>query len=445
MSVTRRLLLTAAIAAPIVYVASKKPRQHGGAHDEYFRALQAALIRANLFRPTLVIDRARLAHNISRLKEHLPKNKQYRCVAKSLPSLPLIREIRAATGTDRLMVFHQPHLNLIATQMPDAQMLLGKPMPVGAAKHFFDLYRPLPNPPPLAGEGWVGAFDPARQIEWLIDTPQRLAEYRELASSQSGPGKAPMRLNLEIDVGLHRGGFRSGQEVAEAIRAIGQEPALAFSGLMGYEPHAAKTPDFLGGPRKAIAKAMAMYTECVNAAREAVGSAFSPDALTLNAGGSNTYQYYDTSAPCNELSVGSGLVKPTDFDTAGLADHQPASFIATPVLKALDRTQIPGLESMTGLFRAWDPNTARTFFTYGGYWHANLESPPGLQHNGIFGHSTNQEMLNGSTDVQLNVGDFVFLRPHQSEFVFLEFGDIAVYDHGEIVDYWPVFPESEHA
>ena len=48
-------------------------------------------------------------------------------------------------------------------------------------------------------------------------------------------------------------------------------------------------------------------------------------------------------------------------------------------------------------------------------------------------------MLNGSRDVQLGVGDYVFYRPHQSEFVFLQFGDIAVFDNGKITDSWPVF------
>ena len=426
----RRTLLAAAVAAPLAYIAAKKPRKNGGAHDEYFRSIQSALAHAGLFRPTLVIDRERLARNLARLKSHLPPNKKYRVVAKSLPSLGLIREVRAAMNTNRLMVFHQPHLNVVAAQMPDAELLLGKPMPIGAAKHFFEHYKP-------------GSFDAARQIEWLVDTPQRIAEYRELAQARFGETRTPMRLNLELDVGLHRGGFRSAHDVAEAIREISKEPALAWAGFMGYEAHAAKIPDFLGGPRKALAKAMAYYGECVSAAREVQGAAFAPDALTLNAGGSNTYEYYDSSAPCNELAMGSGLVKPTDFDTAGLADHVPASFIATPVLKALDTTEIPGLESMTGLFRAWDPNTARTFYIYGGYWYADTISPPGLQRNNIWGHSTNQEMLNGSTDVKLGVGDFVFLRPHQSEFVFLQFGDIAVYQNGEIVDSWPVFSESE--
>ena len=427
----RRLLLLTALAAPVAYVAAKKPRRAGGAHNAYFLAVQNALRQAGLFRPTLVIDRQQLAHNLGRLKANLPQNKKFRVVAKSLPSLPLIREVRSAMGTDRLMVFHQPHLNLVATAMPDAQVLLGKPMPVGAAKRFFQDYRP-------------GAFKPARQIEWLIDTPMRIAEYRELAAAQFG-GSTRLRMNLELDVGLHRGGFRSAHEVAEVVRLIQADPTLEFSGFMGYEAHASKIPDAMGGPRKALASAMAFYGECVSAAREVLGAAFDPAALTLNAGGSTTYELYDESAPCNELAVGSALVKPTDFDTRTLADHQPASFIATPVLKALDRTELPGLEAMTGLFRAWDANTARTFYLYGGYWLANVVSPPGLQRNNVWGHSTNQDMLNGSTEVQLGVGDYVFFRPNQSEFVFLQFGDIAVYDNGRIADFWPVFPEGRGA
>lgn len=423
----RRTLLAAAVAAPIAYLAAIKPgKKEGGGHDDYFLRLQSALKRAGLFRPTLVVDRERLAQNLAQLKQHLPASMKFRVVAKSLPSLPLLREVRAATGTDRLMIFHQPHLNLIAQEMPDAQVLLGKPMPVGAAQRFFDHFKP-------------GAFKAARQIEWLVDTPQRIDEYRQLARARIAEGQGALRLNLELDVGLRRGGFRSAQSVAEAIRAINVEPSLAFSGFMGYEAHAAKIPDALGGPRKALAQALAFYSECVKAARETLGAGFVPEALTLNAGGSNTYQMYDESAPCNELAIGSGLVKPSDFDTAGLANHLPACFIATPVLKALDRTEIPGLESMTGLFRAWDANTARTFYIYGGYWLANTVSPPGLQRNGIWGHSTNQDMLNGSVDVQLAVGDTVFLRPHQSEHVFLQFGDIAVYERGAIVDQWPVF------
>ncbi len=420
----RKLLLGGAAGAAALSAPWLRPSDNGGAHSDYFLRLQSALREAGLYRPTLVVDRARLNANIARLKQHLPAGFGYRIVGKSLPSLPLIETVRAATGSDRVMVFHQPFLNLVADQQPDSQLLLGKPMPVAAAQRFYQQHR-------------NGAFQPAQQLQWLIDSPERLREYRELARAQ----QTPMRLNLELDIGLHRGGFTDPSAVTAAIGAIDAEPLLSFSGFMGYEAHASKMPKVIGGPQQALARAMAQYRRCVDAAREALGERFNPDALTLNAGGSSTYQMYDSSAPCNELAVGSALVKPVDFDVATLDDHIPAAFIATPVLKALETTQVPGLEPLSGLFSALDPNSARSFFTYGGYWKAAPESPPGLQINSLYGRSTNQEMLNGSRSVKLGRDDFVFLRPQQSEFVFLQFGDIAVYEDGHISEIWPIFAQ----
>jgi D-serine deaminase-like pyridoxal phosphate-dependent protein len=164
--------------------------------------------------------------------------------------------------------------------------------------------------------------------------------------------------------------------------------------------------------------------------------------VLLNAGGSPTYQLYSEGTfPFNELAAGSCLVKPTDFDLPTLADHRPASYIAAPVLKRQDGLQLPGID-LGNLQSLWNPNRANTFFTYGGYWKADLESPPGLSYNSLFGRSTNQEMVNGSGSVNLQPGDWIFLRPTQSEFVFLQFGDIAVYDRGEIVERWPVFGQT---
>jgi len=112
------------------------------------------------------------------------------------------------------------------------------------------------------------------------------------------------------------------------------------------------------------------------------------------------------------------------------------------VIKALDHTEIPGVDGIGTLMAMWNPNRARTFFTYGGFWKANPESPAGLSVNPLFGRSTNQEMHNGSENITLQPDDWIFLRPNQSEFVFLQFGDIAVYDKGEIVDSWPILGQS---
>lgn len=418
----RRFLATAAALGAGGVAIALRPSDKGANHSAYYRNLGVALDEAGLARPTLVIDRQRLLANADVLSGHLSGKHDYRVVAKSLPSLPLIETIAKRTGTDRLMVFHQPFLNLVADALPGADVLLGKPMPVAAAARFYD-------------QLGTGGFRPQAQLQWLIDSGERLGQYRALARQRD----LRMRINLEIDVGLHRGGLRNVEELAEALRLIESDPLLTFSGFMGYEPHVVKIPGIVGGPPKAFEKAQTTYREFAHAAEEILGRSIAD--LTLNAAGSPTYQLYDGDEPANELSAGSGLVKPTDFDLDTLADHQPAAFIATPVIKALDTTEVPGLEALAGLMAWWNPNRARSFFIYGGYWKAVPESPAGLSIHPIYGHSTNQEMLNGSKRIDLRPDDWVFLRPTQSEHVFLQFGDIAVYDGGESVERWPVFTQ----
>jgi D-serine deaminase-like pyridoxal phosphate-dependent protein len=90
----------------------------------------------------------------------------------------------------------------------------------------------------------------------------------------------------------------------------------------------------------------------------------------------------------------------------------------------------------------WNPNSERAFFIYGGHWLARPVSPPGLEHSPLYGRSSNQELLTGSRSVELEPDDYVFFRPTQSEAVFLQFGDIAIYEDGRIVGMAPTFPVS---
>ena len=61
---------------------------------------------------------------------------------------------------------------------------------------------------------------------------------------------------------------------------------------------------------------------------------------------------------------------------------------------------------------------------------------------GAYAEASNQEMLTGSDRVGLKPDDYVFLRPNQSEAVFLQFGDIALFDGADIAASWPTFEVS---
>lgn len=423
---TRRNLILGGSAIIGVATLMSKPDDESGPRDAYFLGMQAALHAAGIATPTLVIDRARLNANIDTLVGHLPDGMGFRIVAKSLPSLGLIDHIRKRANTDRLMTFNLPMLAEISRNMPETTQLLGKPLPIAAAKAYFES---------LPGE--IVAANAQHRVQWLIDTNERLRQYRDLAETLG----QSLEINFELDVGLHRGGFEPGAALQAALDEVKASPNLKFAGFMGYEPHIPALPTTLGWRDKALNGAWKIYQEALDQASATIG-AQAMETITRNAAGSPTYRYYKDTSLANEISAGSCLVKPTHFDSELLEPHQPASFIATPVIKSLPTTRMPGLEFADAAKRAWDPNYSKTVFIYGGHWLADPVDPPGLSYNPTFGRSSNQEMLNGGPDLSIAADEFVFLRPHQSEAVFLQFGDIAVYEDGEIVERWPVFEAS---
>jgi D-serine deaminase-like pyridoxal phosphate-dependent protein len=165
------------------------------------------------------------------------------------------------------------------------------------------------------------------------------------------------------------------------------------------------------------------------------------ESLTFNGAGSPTYSLYQKETILNDLSVGSALVKPNNFDISSLAGHRPAMFIATPILKKMRGVRIPFLEFLSPILPKLKASWGTTIFIYGGYWKAVPVSPAGFITNSLYGRSTNQEMLNGPVDARVVVDDYLFLRPTQSESVMLQFGDLVTVRDGEIAGRWPVFPQ----
>lgn len=400
-----------------------RPSDRGAPYSEYFRNLNNELKAHGPMRPVMLIDLDRLDHNIDVVMQSVQRGgKQLRLVEKSLPSPGLLAYIAKRAGTQRLMSFHQPFLNHDAQVFPDADILMGKPLPVRSAELFYQTHK--------------GPFDPSRQLQWLLDTPERLQQYLKLAQ---GLGTR-LRVNIELDVGLHRGGIRDNAVLGQMLTLIGAHPQhLVFAGFMGYDPFVGMgVPGILGSPQALFEQVMQRYNGAVDFTRQQFPGLWR-DGLTLNTAGSPSYRIHEQERLSTEVSVGTALLKPTHYDLPSLSEHVPAAFIATPVLKSTGPVDIPALEGASRLFSWWDPNQRETLFIYGGNWMAEFESPQGLQSNEVFGRSSNQEMVNGSPAVGLRVEDQVFLRPTQSEFVLLQFGDLLAVRGGRVVDTWAVY------
>ena len=393
--------------------------------NEYFQQLNQVLKNHHRAIPCLCIDLNSLDENITVLTSNFNENTAFRIVVKSLPSFELIQYITEQTNTQNFMVFHQPFLTELSSKFNEkADILLGKPMPIKTA-HFF--YDNLPEQ--------TNGFNPYRQIQWLVDTKLRIQQYIELTKKIG----QKLRLNLELDVGLHRGGFSNIKDLKAALQIIeAYQDNIEFSGFMGYDPHVVKLPSMLRSKEKALRLANDFYEACKALVQEDFSDLWN-EKLTFNGAGSPTINLHKTiDSPLNDISAGSCLVMPTTFDIPTLQAYQQACYVATPVLKKFEGTTIPALESMKNMLNWVDSSHRKSYFIYGGFWKADYCYPKGIKQNKLFGTSTNQTMLNAPKSTELDVDDFVFLRPHQSEFVFLQFGEILAVRNDKIEETWTV-------
>ncbi|HEV2504302.1 MAG TPA: alanine racemase [Mesorhizobium sp.] len=379
--------------------------------DGYFQTMTAALREAGLFKPCLVLDRDRLDGNISLTRQKLAPELAPRLVDKSLACLPLLSRIAEALGSSRFMTFHLPISEAVLKVFPEADLLFGKPMPIEAARQV------------LARKD-----DDWRRVCWLIDTEARLEQYRAMAEALG----CELRIAFEVDIGLHRGGIAEPKALSQALQRVRQHPLLHCEGIMGYEAHAPHIPNLFGGAEKALAQSVAAF--------QAFVACLGPgERQILNTGGSKTALLHGARTQANEVSIGSAFVLPSDFDTAGLAGFRPAAFIATPVLKVVE-AQLPGPALVGRALQMLGRFPPRGCYIYGGKWMAKPVFPEGAREEATLGQSSNQQFMALPADATLQPDDFFFLRPTQSEFVLQQFGTIAVFSQGHIIEQWSVLP-----
>ncbi len=385
--------------------------------DVYFANLSRALNDAGVAEPALVIDTNRLAENCAAVATIIADRKHVRVVAKSLPCAKLLDTITANLKTHRYMVFNRAMLSDVIALDPAADILLGKPLPVAAAAAYYAI-----------------ADSNAASPQWLIDTADRMAQYSALAQERG----LRLRVNFEIDVGLHRGGFTNPDDLASVLHNL--PGYIQPCGLMGYDPHIAKFPAALRGTL--MATATNIYAAMKQVLDRAVANRVATEPLTYNAAGSPTFAMHTGNALITEVAIGSAFVKPTDFDLDSLTTLVPASFIATPVLKVRHNPPMLAADLMPAALGRMMHSGGTALFCHGGHWLADAVHPPGLGLSKIYGQSSNQERWSSKATLNLRPDDWFFLRPRQSEAVFLQFGPLLAFDGERITNSWPSFAVS---
>jgi D-serine deaminase-like pyridoxal phosphate-dependent protein len=351
----------------------------------------------------LVLDLDRLNRNLAIAKARVHPGIRVRVVTKSLASLPLLDLVVKRLDATGFMTFSTDLLDVLLSSRPEAEHLLGKPMPVAGAARILDRHT-----------------NAAEQVIWLIDTAERAAQYRDLAQHRG----QHLRVALEVDAGLHRGGA-SPERIGTELNALATNAHFQLDGVMGYEAHLAKLPGIL----KVLETRRVRRT--LLSAHEAL-IAHNPEGF-VNTGGSTSFGSYSQSDGVTEVSLGSLLLKPTDFDASAPAGIEPALFIATPILKYLPANPIPGLGGVGNMLNRNRADIAIS----GGYWKALPVHPEGYGYSRVFGRSSNQEIWAGRPLSTSPVDRIAYLRPTESEAIIPAFNEILVVSGGALVDRWP--------
>jgi D-serine deaminase-like pyridoxal phosphate-dependent protein len=122
----------------------------------------------------------------------------------------------------------------------------------------------------------------------------------ELASAARSAG-VRLRVLIEVDIGIHRAGVLPGQPVLLLASQIAQSGSLEFSGVMGWEGHAAPMLD----PKQkanAVSAAVSELSASAQLCRQA-----GLNAKIVSCGGTGTYWLSVTQAGVTEVQAGGGV------------------------------------------------------------------------------------------------------------------------------------------
>lgn len=379
-------------------------------------------------RDVTLVDLDALDHNIEVVKSQLGPAFALRVVTKSLPSLDLIEYVMNKAGTHRLMAFSEGLLrDLLLRFGSSADILLGRPTPIEAARRVF-------------AESPRAAAD----VKWLVDTKERMIEYRELAVSVG----RPLHVVVEIDVGLRRGGARTVTELLEMLAVMdSRDGLLRLEGFMGYEGHVPFAPPGFDSDVE-FAAVHERYSDFVAAARQAYPAMFHR-RMVMDSGGSGTYHRYsaDLVTPVNEVSMGSAFLLPEHFADLSVFGLRPAAYQASAVLKRVDPAEVPFAEGYLPYLAQSNPSLETAYYMVGAGFPGELVHPAGLivnpfmpEGDGVKNLMSNQQLRNGPADLPLEVGDFVFYHPWEGGgLAWLSMLEVLRDD--TIIDRWPVFRE----
>lgn len=228
--------------------------------------------------PCLLVDLDKFERNIRRMSDTCRTNNvAWRPHLKSHKSTIIGRKIIEAGA-----------IGLTCAKLGEAEVM--------AAAGIRDLLIANPLVGPLKLKRLAALGEVADPIA-VVDHPDQVDA---LAKAMAAASK-PLRVVIEVDIGLHRCGTQPGPPAVALARLIDQAPSLELTGIMGYEGHLLMVEDPAEKERK-IRESIALLASTKQAMEEA-GLA----CPIVSAGGTGSYQITAALPGLTELQAGGGI------------------------------------------------------------------------------------------------------------------------------------------
>lgn len=163
-----------------------------------------------------------------------------------------------------------------------------------------------------------------------VDSPAHVAA---LAAAARNPAK-PLRLVIEVNVGMNRAGVPPGEAAARLVQEIASRDGLRFAGLMAWESQAVRIADPLEKERvvkEALARLAATAALCREAGHE---------VPIVSCGGSGTFPFYIQQPGVTEVQIGGAIFSDMHYRGNYHLDFPPALTLLATVTSRPTPTRI---------------------------------------------------------------------------------------------------------
>jgi D-serine deaminase-like pyridoxal phosphate-dependent protein len=195
----------------------------------------------------------------------------------------------------------------------------------------------------------VGASKIARLAELArradpIVCVDSVANVLELAAAHTNAGR-PLRVAIEVNIGMNRAGVPPGDAVIELAREIARRRGLRFVGVVGWESQATTIAD-PGEKERAVREAIAALTASARGC-----AADGQDVSIVSCGGTGTFPYCVQQPGVTEVQVGGAIFSDMHYRTHYHVDFALALTLLTTVTSRPTPTRIvfdAGKKAMSG-------------------------------------------------------------------------------------------------